>query len=388
MISFTFSTVLMTFLTSGLLILIIDLCFHWKNVLLSIGYKPMALLIIIAALRLIMPFELPWCRNVYMNAAFSRAAIEIQQLHHTHYRAEVSVWYLFECIWICGTMIRLLKLCLSNHEFERYIARHGMNVTSKEPYNLYLNKITEGHTPQLQIYLLPGLKTPQQSGIFHPRILLPTDMNFSDTELYYALYHEAEHARRKHTLLKQASNILKALYWWNPFVYRLSRQIDITIELCVDSTFAQKSYHVKKRYVDTLMHVVDQAKRLTESGQPPKGDCRLLNSFSVPIVGGNIQDIEKRLPMIYKQKKIFAPLVVVFISLALVLYSASYSFIFEAFYATDNDVVEINGRELTLDRMYAVESPNGTYDIYWGSTVIDHCDSLEYYPLVPVTEQK
>ncbi|MGN0401970.1 MAG: M56 family metallopeptidase [Acetatifactor sp.] len=322
-----------------------------------------------------------------MNEAFSKAAARIQHTYYTPREFCISLWQFLECIWLCGIIINLWKLYLSTRDFKRYIIRHGVNVTSKEPYHLCLSKIAEGRIPKLQVYLVPGLKIPQQSGFFHPKILLPTGMNLTETQLYYALCHEAEHVRKKDALIKFGTNILKALYWWNPFIYLLSKQIDTTIEFRVDSKFAPESIHTKKEYVNTLMHVAVQAKKLTECGQPQKEDCILLNSLSVPITGGSMKDMEMRLPMIYEQKKPFVPLTAILMALVLTLYASSYLYIFEAYYVSDTAVTEASGRELTPDEMHAVELENGTYDIYWKDIKIDHSDSLEYYPLVPVTNK-
>lgn len=64
MVHYSFSTILMTFIASNLIIVLITVCFRCEKILLSIGYKLAAVFLVLTVLRVLFPFELPFAKNV------------------------------------------------------------------------------------------------------------------------------------------------------------------------------------------------------------------------------------------------------------------------------------------------------------------------------------
>ena len=71
---------------------------------------------------------------------------------------------------------------------------------------------------------LYDVSTPIIAGYIRPIIYLP-DIEFSDSELYYALLHECMHYLHKDLWVKLLIEIICAIYWWNPLIYLLKYNI-------------------------------------------------------------------------------------------------------------------------------------------------------------------
>ena len=70
-----------------------------------------------------------------------------------------------------------------------------------------------------------------------------------------------------------------------------------------------------------------------------------------------------------------------------VLFSLSYLFIFEAYYACPEDLADTVIP--TQGNCYFIEKDDGIYELYMDKTLIDTIDSLEYYPSsIPVYKER
>lgn len=117
---YTFSTVLMAFLASNILILLISLAFLNRNVLANAGSRLLAVLSGVVILRLLLPIEFPFTVNVNLPqilsdplAIFCESCIEIWGIH-------VSCWHIFELIWVCGILVNLalgIRGCLLSRSY-------------------------------------------------------------------------------------------------------------------------------------------------------------------------------------------------------------------------------------------------------------------------------
>lgn len=65
-------------------------------------------------------------------------------------------------------------------------------------------------------------------------IFLPESL-YSEQEMKDILLHESQHIKNHDLLIKQLINILNIIYWWNPFVYMYKNQIQLLLEMRVDS---------------------------------------------------------------------------------------------------------------------------------------------------------
>uniref|UniRef100_UPI001D010544 M56 family metallopeptidase n=1 Tax=Paenibacillus polymyxa TaxID=1406 RepID=UPI001D010544 len=79
---------------------------------------------------------------------------------------------------------------------------------------------------------------PIMYGLLRPTIVLPIE-TYTKEEQYFIMRHELQHYFYKDNWRKQIIEILCALYWWNPFVYILRKQLYIVYFLCLNMTTYQ-----------------------------------------------------------------------------------------------------------------------------------------------------
>lgn len=387
MLNYSFSTVMMAVLTSSLLVLMTTLCLQCRGMLRAIGSRLVIALLLLAMLRLFLPFELPFCRNVNLSRIPSEIVSTIVHPYFYPGKVEISVWFCLQCIWVCGTVVSLLNLFRVCRIIRHHVRRYGEDVSAKEPYRSVFQGICSGREAAMPILLVPGLDAPRQDRILRPRILLPREMAFSEEQLRYIFRHELTHARNHDVLIKFLVNLLAAVYWWNPLMRILRRQLDILLEIRVDGrVLSGGDKNTKCGYVDTLMEVAVQAGTLMIAQGASGGQIS-----SNPMASGGLSDLDGRLAMIYENRKVSLPLALLLLTVTLSLYTLSYAFILEAYTrpaSTDYPKVMqgITSQEAGQE-MYAVAVDGGGYDIYWNDVFMEHTDSLTHYSWIPVKER-
>lgn len=377
MLNYSFSTVLMTVLTSTVLICIIAVCFHSKRILLSIGYKLIGVFLLLTLFRFIFPFEMPFTQNIILPKRLSMIVASIRHPFFTIGNLKISVSLLMGCIWICGSVYTILKMIRQRKAFHAGVVRFGKDVTEKEPYASVLSKVCDSHKVNLRIMLVTGLDTPQQYGLFRPSVLIPAELELTDKELYYTVCHEFSHYKRHDFLVKLGMDILLAIYWWNPLCHVLSRQIDVVLELNVDKKLVNSDPKVRTEYVETLIHIIDNLTVVHSTNDRPA-------YLVAPRAVTDFDSLLTRVHFLYGDNKVSKPICITMFGIVTALFLFSYSFIFEAHYVLHDG--EIEYPEIQDTEMYATLAEDGTYDIYWGDEFIEHVDSLEYYPGVPVID--
>ena len=77
-------------------------------------------------------------------------------------------------------------------------------------------------------------RAPLTFGVFRPTVLLPEDLPVGDAQFQLILAHELAHIRRKDCLRKLLLTVCLCLYWWNPLVWLMMREIRQDLELQID----------------------------------------------------------------------------------------------------------------------------------------------------------
>lgn len=104
------------------------------------------------------------------------------------------------------------------------------------------------------------VKTPSLFGIFHINIILPDNINqLTDFEIKSILMHELSHYKRRDNILKQCLTLVKYIYFFNPVIYIIYKQIVKDMEVATDE-MAIKGFDKenKKEYCRTLIKLTDE----------------------------------------------------------------------------------------------------------------------------------
>ena len=162
MVHFSLATVYMTLIASNFLLIVIAACFWNKNLMQNVGYKLLAVFTIFTLLRFLFPFELPFSTNVVLPEKISYVVFNIYRERFLFAKHPVSLWTIFQCIWLIGSLISLARYIIIRKKANYYVLSNGFAVTEEEPYQPLLNRICQmrGKKNTFQVMKIAGISVP------------------------------------------------------------------------------------------------------------------------------------------------------------------------------------------------------------------------------------
>lgn len=98
-------------------------------------------------------------------------------------------------------------------------------------------------------------------GVLHKRIILP-DRNYTESELRYVLLHEYTHFLNHDTVVKLLVTLFCMIFWWNPVVYLLQKDLEQTLEIKCDLSVARTlDEQERAAYLRTILSLMKQTGR-------------------------------------------------------------------------------------------------------------------------------
>ena len=369
MVHYSFSTILMTFITSNLIIVLITMCFKREKILLSIGYKLTAVFLVLSLLRVLFPFELPFAKNVYLPTALSAVIVLIRHPFLKPWGLPVSLWTAFELVWIIGFIIRLYKQNKEHKAFYRFLRLCGRDITMEEPYHSVLSTVCGMRKNPFRLLRIPNLQFPVLVGIWHPCILLPDHYELTPDELYYTLRHETFHHYKRDLITKYGVSLLCMIYWWNPACVTIKKQLYHVMEMRVDENVAGMDKHTAVAYLSSIINIMEN---LQSDDQVP-----VPSGISAFLTKEQTVEVRQRFHMLCNKKRTQWPLFIALLTIIAGIYLGSYLVIFEADFVSD---LTAPNTISTPNEFYAILNQDGTYHIYYNEIFIEYTDTLEYYP--------
>lgn len=354
MLTFSSSSVMMSILFSNILLIILYFIFRDSRIMMEIGCKLLALFIGITVLRFLFPFEIPCSTNILIPErlshililCFKNTLVNIGCFH-------LSGFHILLIIWAIGSCIAMLRFLLACRAFHEMIKTNGADISEEEPYHSLLEGICIKHDKKncFHIIRLSGIASPMITGIRKPYILIPENFGMKEQDLYYILNHETAHFFHQDLLLRFFSELLGILYWWNPFMILLKRQITTMLELRIDLQITESPDPQERlNYLDCLLNAAKagiSAPAIPAISLCSAGESLLTQRFSI------IMNSQKKKTCRKKQ---------VLLSLFMAgLYFFSIFFIFEPSGSLPS---EDGIFTVTPEDSYLVENPDGTYDFY------------------------
>lgn len=192
--------------------------------------------------------------------------------------------YLLLGIWLLGMFVMLL-LALKSKLHLYYLERSAMPLQNQKVCSLFQDCMEELHVQKnIFIYSTAFLKSPMIVGLLKPRIYIPIAViaDCKESEIRYMLLHELQHYKHKDALVNHFINLAGILYWFNPVIWHVLKEIQIEREIACDSSVLQMLKEEEYTdYGNTLIHFAEKI-----SFSPL--------TFSAGI-GGNIKQLKKRI---------------------------------------------------------------------------------------------
>lgn len=140
--------------------------------------------------------------------------------------------------------------------------RDSLLIEHNETINAILRSENMGH---ILVFTNDHIASPLVSGVFSPRIYLPSGMDFQNVQiLRHILTHEATHIKRKDNLTKMIMLLAICLHWYNPLVWIMSKCLSADLEAACDADVLKNSdAEERQNYAYSLLAMAITGNRRT-----------------------------------------------------------------------------------------------------------------------------
>jgi len=178
-------------------------------------------------------------------------------------QARINKWKVpmnqFGFLWLAVTLGCLARLLYQLAFLKGYC--HGLQNIEDDRISAILQEINESFAfrKKPRLFVSPRLTSPISMGIKAPLVVLPASLyqSISDGELRAILLHELAHIYHYDHVLGLLQRLVKALYWWNPLVYRLSNALSIAREEVSDN-YAISGMESAAGYATLLVSLIEK----------------------------------------------------------------------------------------------------------------------------------
>lgn len=195
-------------------------------------------------------------------------------------------------IWLSGVLVMLIlsgKAAFQLHSLKKC----SLPLQNKEIRLLYQNCLKEMNLKKnIPVYSTAFLQSPIITGLFKPAIYLPLHLisGYDTTSMRYMLLHELQHYKHHDMFITHWMNIVRIVYWFNPFIWYSLREMQNDRELACDSSVLEMLDRADyESYGNTL---IDFSEKISND----------LFSFSAEI-GGTMKQMTRRISNIASYQK-------------------------------------------------------------------------------------
>lgn len=151
-------------------------------------------------------------------------------------KSHFDFFKIFFVIWLIGAIILTVVMVIGFVAMRQKRKNISM-VDCKIKNILYECKNISGIKKNIDI-ALSDVKSPVIFGMLKPIILVPYNCveKMSDSEIKYIILHELSHYKNKDILMNYLMCIFQILYWFNPLVWIIFKQMKIEREIVCDSS--------------------------------------------------------------------------------------------------------------------------------------------------------
>jgi len=340
----TFFSVWMTVLWSSILILIFYVL-RTKYQLIDIcSVSGVIVLYLFCVIRMVIPVEFSWTKVIFGGTLYNK--IYYFFCIERNIGNDISVFDLLRLIWYSGTLLIILRYVIQYVKIARFFG--GMPVQRNSKAAQIVDAVWNG-SKKPDIIQTATVKTPCCFGVLRKKIMIP-DKLYTEEQLRFILLHECSHLKNNDILVKNLINILCALYWWNPCVYLLKKDLSQSLEIRCDLTAVKELDHqLKGDYLAVILSEYrDSLKTRNSVGLHCDNPKLLLERFQL---------VANERRVLVKKGNILAWII------SCCLLFISYSFIFQTKYDVSKEDIETeqNAYEVNSNNSYLIKTDDGTY---------------------------
>lgn len=350
---------LFSFVTAVLLssLLIVALYLSRKSVktirMLNFGY--LACLYLFCLGRMFFSVELPFaaviCAPSLMNPLH-----DVNEANLPMMEGAFLVSDLLLLVWAVGSILLFAQFLIRYHRGKRDIDR--LPKQENQVLQKILDELQRGNKRPIPIQVLccSGLSTPCGIGLLRRQILLPSQ-EYTEEELFHILSHELQHFQTHDLLVKWMIRVFQCLFWWNPLVYLLGKDMDQVLEIKCDlSVVKNYSRQETLAYMKTIKNQLEQA--IHTEKIVPVASASLVGNFAMSNVEERFLYLAESLKPNQRKELSKPAFAVLFVALIM----ASYSFVLQSSYEAPE--LDENGEKIQYmqeDEMKLLHLKDGSY---------------------------
>lgn len=323
------------------------------------SFSSISFIYLLCIVRMVLPVEFAFTQTIHVKGLFN-FVMDITRVKILAVgRYTLSVTGLLAIIWVSVALV-LLGRFFSQYWAVRKIF-DGLKKQSNEALQIELFEIEaqkEYYIP-IEILCCDGVTSPCSLGLMNRQILLP-QRDYSQTELHYILLHEYTHFANHDLAVKMVAHIVKCIFWWNPVVHLLEKDIDQVLELKCDACIiADLSKAEVTDYLQTILRQIVEEAEGNGAKVLPKTTAAFLGHPKL----SNIEERFRQIQSATKGQRRPALVQVALVSVSILLIALSYCTIFQPDYdAPYNEIVtDANAREILPEDVYIIQHTDGSY---------------------------
>ena len=343
-------------LLSSLLIVVLYLSRKSAKTIRMLNFGYLACLYLFCLGRMFFSVELPFA-TVINAPSLMNPVHDFNEANLPMMEGDFFVSNLLLLVWAVGSVFLFVQFLIRYHRGKREIDR--MPKQGNQVLQELLDELQRGNKRCIPIQVLccSGLSTPCGIGLLRRQILLPSQ-EYTEEELFHILRHELQHFQTHDLLVKWMIRVFQCLFWWNPLVYLLGKDLDQVLEIKCDlSVVKNYSRQETLAYMRTIKNQLERSMDIEKTA--PVGSTALVGNFAMSNVEERFSYIVKSLKP-NKWKELSKP---VFTVLFLALIIGSYSIVLQSNF--EEPEVDENGNHIdymTQDDIRVRKLKNGTYE--------------------------
>ena len=163
-------------------------------------------------------------------------------------------WIFLFLIWCFTALLFLLFRIRAYRRFARSLTSENGLVLEGRPLELLDACERELRLKRtVRLYRSGKIASPVLLGVWRPALILP-EKDIPEETLLYVFRHELTHCRRRDGLYKWLIQLVICAHWFNPFVYRLEKEIGQACELaCDEAVIASLDREERRKYGSLLL---------------------------------------------------------------------------------------------------------------------------------------
>ena len=250
---FSFNSILMAVLSSGILIGILYPIRKKSYFAKKFGYICIVIMYLLCLLRIFVPIGFPFTvgiskRGIYSDICDVLCFNKFQIGNYEFVIAEA----LF-AVWVLVAFVKIEKFLLEYRSTVKVLSMFPEKKDAQCRHILQRIFKETGKQHDVTVFYSKGIHMPMGMGIRKWRIYLPKQ-EYTDKELYYILLHEYTHFLNGDLFVKVLSYFFCCVFWWNPMVYFIKKDLDNSLEMKCDLSIVEKlSLTESADYLQTIV---------------------------------------------------------------------------------------------------------------------------------------